>query len=73
MNMPIKTFWIFLENINRLLAERDLRSLSVNTVSQSADSETYEKYKKGLLAEIGNTTQVKEKLDRAGLNQLKQM
>jgi len=38
MRLPIRAFWLMSGSINRLLAEKDLRSMSVATSTQSGES-----------------------------------
>lgn len=37
MNLPIRVFWLFNRNLGRILAEKDLRALSVTCGTQSGD------------------------------------
>ena len=56
-------------NINRISAERDMRSLSVSVASAS-NQDGITEYRKNLVLEIGNVAKVEEKLNRAGLSRL---
>jgi len=40
MEMPLKGFWLANRNINRLLAEMDIRLLDVTNAAQTAESAT---------------------------------
>lgn len=51
MDMPIRAFWLMHTNISRCLAERDLRSLTVATVSQ--DSKAVKEVRERLIIEMG--------------------
>lgn len=81
MGMPLKTFWCFSKNIDRLMAETDLRMLQV--VASAASGEAYGKLSDRLQGQVGTivkmsgealaATAQEETLDRAGLSALKAM
>lgn len=51
MRLPIRAFWLLSGSINRLLAEKDLRSMSV--ASSVQDSDVYKKAQSNLVLELG--------------------
>lgn len=52
LELPISAFWLLSNNINRLSAERDIRSLAIAAGSQS--EEGYKKTLEGLQREMGD-------------------
>jgi hypothetical protein len=52
MDLPYKVFMLMNENIFRLLAEKDIRSLNVGAASQSADG--MESLRNHLVIEMGD-------------------
>lgn len=72
MIMPIRSFWLMLGNINRISAERDMRSLSVATASRST-KDSNNQYRQSLVVEMGDVSRLEHTLDRDGLNDLKRM
>lgn len=78
MALPIKTFWMLNKNVNRLLAEKDLRALSMAINSQSNEGVTALREK--LSEELGNPygsqpvdNPLDEERDEAGFEMLKNM
>jgi len=69
--MPVRRFWLMTGNINRILATEDMRSLSVYSAAQG--QEAAEEKRKQLILEIGDVTEVEEKLDKEGLSDLRRM
>lgn len=79
--MPLKTFWCFSKNIDRLQAELDLRLLQVMAAATSG--EAYGSLQERLTKQLGVIVKHapdyiaaiahEEKLDRAGLAELKAM
>lgn len=79
--MPLKTFWCFSKNIDRLLAELDLRTLQIMASAQSG--EAYGNLVERLQKQVGTIVKhsddhvaaaaQEEKLDRAGLAELRAM
>lgn len=73
--MPLKRFWLMSNNINRLMAEKDMRSLSVAGSAQS--SEGFAEYRKQLIVEIGTVLRddapVSSERDTAGFEELRAM
>jgi hypothetical protein len=52
MRLPIRTFWLMSDSINRILAEKDLRSMSIAVSSQGNESVT--KAHSNLVLELGD-------------------
>lgn len=81
MRLPLKTFWLYSKNIDRILSEVDLRQLQL--VASATSSEAYGSMQANLRKQIGMIVKVKdqgkahgaqeEQLDRAGLADLKAM
>jgi hypothetical protein len=79
MRMPLKTFWLYSKNIDRILSEVDLRQLQL--VASATSSEAYGSMQDRLRQQMGMVVKVKdevkatqeEQLDRAGLADLKAM
>jgi hypothetical protein len=77
LDMPIRCFWELSRNINRIQAHNDLRSMSIAMYSQGQEAAL--KYRERLEIEMGKVFEYsithedlkKEKLDRAGLAELK--
>jgi hypothetical protein len=69
LRMPIRRFWLMQLNINRISAERDMRSLSVSAAA-ACSGDGIKQYRETLVLEIGNVAKVEEKLDKAGLSRL---
>lgn len=82
LELPIKTFWLMNGNIDRIQAQKDLRSLSRQVVAGS-DREQITKFRESLLAEVGTIVKVEgdaviharmsEKRDEAGFAELKEL
>ncbi|TSP13955.1 hypothetical protein [Cupriavidus campinensis] len=76
--MPVRRFWLFARNIDRITAMQDMRSLK--TVSAAATNEAFEGHMESLVKEVGNVA-VKDidavadfgELDREGLDELRMM
>ena len=58
MNLPIKTFWLMNSSINRILAQRDMRDLTVAMCCQG--SEAANDYREKLILEVGTVALVKD-------------
>jgi len=75
MQMPIKTFWLLSQNIERVAAAQDLRSLSVALAGQGG--EQTKEFQERLVIEMGTITvesrDVTEERDQAGFDELKSM
>jgi hypothetical protein len=75
MALPIRAFWTLNRNINRLLAEEDLRAMMMHMARQSPEGARDHEIK--LRAELYQTEQkfdpLNEKRDEAGFAELKAM
>ncbi|UIN38286.1 hypothetical protein [Methylobacterium oryzae] len=79
MQLPLKTFWLYSKNIDRILSEVDLRQLQL--VASATSSEAYGSMQDRLRKQMGLVVKVKDEgkatqedqLDRAGLADLKAM
>ncbi|MFP3609176.1 hypothetical protein SB778_03565 [Paraburkholderia sp. SIMBA_050] len=74
MELPIRAFWTLNRNINRLLAETDLRALMLHVSRQS--SEGCAAYEAKLRAEVyaaKETDPLNAERDEAGFAELKAM
>lgn len=77
MSLPVKTFWLLHDSIDRISAKSDMRSLTVASCSQSGESAT--SHRERLILEIG--TMVKLEVnpildavrDEVGFAELKSM
>ncbi|PLC44565.1 hypothetical protein C0Q88_07755 [Ralstonia pickettii] len=72
--MPLKRFWLMSNNINRLMAERDMRSLSVAGSAQSGEG--FAEYRQQLILEIGTVLRddpLSTERDQAGFEELRAM
>lgn len=77
MGLPIRAFWMLNRNINRLLAEEDLRAFMLHVSRQAA--EPAQEYETKLRTEIfpdqvnATNSRLNEKRDDAGFAELKMM
>lgn len=71
MSMPIYRFWLMNSNANRLMAESDLRKLTLAIYSQGG--EEAEEYRATLIKEIGMVSKSEDKLDREGFESLRSL
>lgn len=76
MNLPIVTFWMLSSNIERIAAQKDLRSLSVAVCSMGG--EVVKQTQDRLIVELGNVAQLennpmKALRDEAGFEELRSM
>lgn len=65
MEMPIYMFWSMCRNIDRVRAERDLRTLNIFLAASAAvqgSSEMLDEVKKNLIQSVGLTVRMKEQL-----------
>jgi hypothetical protein len=72
MRLPVRAFWMFNRNIQRVSAEKDLRAMRVHASASSG--EAIAALREALVAEIGSVTKqdpLKAKLDREALNELR--
>jgi hypothetical protein len=75
----MQRFWLFHENVDRISAQKDMRTLTVSASSQSSEGATA--YRKQLIVEIGNIAKMSASAmaaqsaerDEGGINLLKQM
>lgn len=73
LSMPARRFWLLVKNINRVSAERDMRSLTLMSVATQGDGEMHKKQRDQLILEMGTVVVQEEKLDLSGWNELKRM
>ena len=76
LSLPMKFFWLLNQNIDRISAQRDIRSLSIAAVSQ--DQEATSNLTQKLVMEIGNVVKkagstTDDGRDLAGIEELKVM
>jgi len=69
LRMPIRRFWLLMNNVSRISAEQDMRALSVG-VAVNSGQEGYRHYRENLVLELGSIAKVEDKLDRTGLQRL---
>lgn len=69
MKMPARRFWLMSNNIHRIEAERDMRRLTLGSVSQSG--EAAKDYRQQLERELGKVVEHEQELDRSGWQRLK--
>lgn len=77
MDMPIRRFWLFTANVDRIMAQGDLRALMVSASASSSDGAR--SHQNRLVIELGtiqvleDTGPLYEKRDQAAFNELKAM
>ena len=77
MALPIKTFWLLSGNVERISAQKDIRSFSVSSHCQ--DSEGSTAFRERLVLEIGETVKMEPgaetlaAVDVEGLEDLRKM
>lgn len=59
MGIPIKTFWMMNQNIDRILAQRDIRALTVAVTGQGGQEAT-QSYRQTLTIEVGTVVKMSE-------------
>lgn len=76
--MPMRTFWMMHRNIDRLMAESDLRMLSVIAYGQSGEG--IEQFSQDMRRQMGRVVEfdevkraLSEELDSEGLSTLKNL
>ena len=75
--LPIKFFWLLNQNVERILAQSDMRNLRIGSVSQS--TEDVKSHMQSLQTEVGNIvkrrtfTPMDEQPDFEGIAELKAM
>lgn len=78
MDMPIKAFWLFNRNIERIQAQKDMRHLTVAVCGQSG-SEAVASVRERLIIETGTSVKLKfdplreAERDEEGFNALREM
>jgi hypothetical protein len=74
IDMPIRGFWVLNGHVQRIMAEKDLRAITV--AEAVANPEHGETVREKLKAEMGSVVSVSPlvaELDRTGLEQLRRM
>jgi len=77
MEMPIRRFWLFTANVDRIMAQGDMRAL--NVAASATTGESGQELQKRLVIELGTiqvleeTGPLYEKRDQAAFDQLKTM
>lgn len=77
MEMPIRRFWLFTANVDRIMAQKDLRALLVGASSQT--SEGGKAHQDRLIIELGTiqtvvyTGPIEEERDEEGFKELKML
>lgn len=71
LELPIRTFWFLNECVNRLEAESNLRKLEVFASAQSVEG--YESLRQSLVNQMGLMMVKTPKLDKQGLDLLRNM
>lgn len=56
MNVPIRTFWLMNSNIDRIEAQKDMRTLSVAVHSQGSDAA--QQHQRQLIVELGSVVKL---------------
>lgn len=78
--MPLKTFWLYSKNFDRILSEVDLRQLQL--MASATSGEAYGRMQESLQKQVGQIVKLtpgaraqgaQEELDRPGLADLKAM
>lgn len=59
MGLPIRRFWLLSSSIERIMAQKDLRALSVTSCAMSGDA--IKEHRSRLVVEIGDVYKVDEK------------
>lgn len=71
MNMPVKAFWALSNAVVRVMAEQDMRALSVAVHATSGEGA--EKFRDHLQQQMGAVTIQETEFDQSGYNDLKRM
>jgi hypothetical protein len=71
--LPMKTFWLMSEQIERIMAQKDMRALTTGIASQGGPFAV--EHRKALVLEIGTITRNEDTpvRDRAGFEELRAM
>jgi len=76
MRLPIRSFWLLSDSINRISASEDMRSFRVEAMSQGT-TEAIREFQESLVVEMGEVVKVDPIIsavrDQAGFNELKAM
>src|SRR3569832_262579 len=82
MTLPIKTFWLMNENIDRIQAQKDMRSLSIS-VAATAMGEAAQQLRQRLIVDASSIVKVsgeslgrpyiQDERDEAGFAELKEL
>lgn len=75
--MPIRSFWLFYRNVERIMALHDLHVMNVSNVA-FAKAEQIKEIRQNLVLTIGDEVkaqapQLTETLDKKGMNELRAM
>jgi len=76
MKLPIRTFWLMSDNIDRISAQGDVRALTVAVCGQGGEPAT--RLRESLVVEIGQVVKLREDptnaaRDEEGFHELKMM
>ena len=74
MNTPAKGFWLMARNLNRIIAESDLRSLDLSLTATGGDQNSVRAVRDSLIKEIDfevDDRPLEEEVDEDGLNELR--
>lgn len=83
MGMPIRRFWLFVANIDRISAQKDMRAMNVGSCIQSPEGA--KEYRNTLIVELGEIqvvdgrgpgelpAQYYEERDEVGFNELRNL
>lgn len=77
LDIPIKTFWMLSQNIERILAQRDMRALTVAVSGQG--TEAAQAHRQNLILEVGTIAKLNvdpmrdAQRDEVGFQQLRDM
>jgi len=58
MTLPLKTFWLMSRNVDRIQAQKDMRSLTVAVCSESAEGAAT--YRQRLVVEAGTLVKLED-------------
>lgn len=76
MDLPIRAFWLLNSNVSRLMAEKDMRSLTIAASAQQ-EGEAITQVRENLVIEMGEVMVVdpiaSAVRDEEGFNELKAM
>jgi hypothetical protein len=72
LNMPLRRFWLLSGMIQRIEAQRDLRFLTVLRAANAKPDDRRD-FERSLVEQVGTIAVIYDKLDRAGLERLRQL